>query len=411
MAHAITFIKVLTSISATIRKSESIPITLQIGVVINFILSMEAMKVIEPDYIKSIKILSLYWSIYIISIWVYFQTFMVEQLIIFASLFYLIFEIYKENYYFSDSLTEIFLDFHNDPVIIFEDESNIKWNMMFSSYFSSLIKPKKFKHHSQMLTTILNSDEIIFDQIKEGSKPCKISLLEVIRNKKEMDKKELILRKEKGNNIFMFTFYILENIYSSKVVCTFKDITHIHHLQKIKNQSEFKSVIMGWLTHELRTPVNCVTSLLKTLEAYIINTEEARKLLTICQGTIEMLKLLTEDFIDFTRIENNKGLSTVNEPVDIRKLLNEIKDIFIFQAEEKGLSLNMNIIGLDSIELVNGCIYKNIPQFISTDPKRVKQVILNLLSNSFKFTRRGKIEINVYSKKNPVKKEKAQLLK
>lgn len=96
-----------------------------------------------------------------------------------------------------------------------------------------------------MLTTILNSDEIIFDQIKEGSKPCKISLLEVIRNKKEMDKKELILRKEKGDNIFMFTFYILENIYSSKVVCTFKDITHIHHLQKIKNQSEFKSVIMG----------------------------------------------------------------------------------------------------------------------------------------------------------------------
>lgn len=124
-----------------------------------------------------------------------------------------------------------------------------------------------------------------------------------------------------------------------------------------------------------------------------------------------MLKLLTEDFIDFTRIENNKGLSTVNEPVDIRKLLNEIKDIFIFQAEEKGLSLNMNIIGLDSIELVNGCTYKNIPQFISTDPKRVKQVILNLLSNSFKFTRRGKIEINVYSKKSSVKKEKAQLLK
>mmetsp|Transcript_32022 Transcript_32022/g.28381 ORF Transcript_32022/g.28381 Transcript_32022/m.28381 type:complete len:126 (+) Transcript_32022:905-1282(+) len=107
--------------------------------------------------------------------------------------------------------------------------------------------------------------------------------------------------------------------------------------------------------------------------------------MTICQGTIEMLKSLTEDFIDFTRFENNKGLPIQKESVNIDDFLIDIKNIFSFQAEEKGIDFEINI-------------SSDLPESISTDPKRLKQVILNLLSNAFKFTQEGKISISLDSR-------------
>lgn len=126
-------------------------------------------------------------------------------------------------------------------------------------------------------------------------------------------------------------------------------------------------------------------SILKSLEDYIQNSEEARKLLLICQGTIEMLRSLTEDFIDFTRYENKKGLPIKKESFNIREFFQGVKNIFGFQAEEKALRFDVNI-------------SKEVPEEFSTDPKRLKQVMMNLLSNAFKFTLRGKIEINLYVK-------------
>ncbi len=68
MAHFITVIKVMTCISATIRKNEEPPTGLHIGVVICFILTMESMKAIEPDYRKAIWFFMFYWSIYLVSL-------------------------------------------------------------------------------------------------------------------------------------------------------------------------------------------------------------------------------------------------------------------------------------------------------------------------------------------------------
>ena len=307
LAHFITVIKVITWISATIRKNKEPPTGLQTGVVIWFILTLEAMKAIEPDYIKAIKMFWLYWSFYLASLCIYYRVLMVEQIVMYVSLFWLIYVIYKEKYELSNSLTEIFYDFHNDPVLIYDDETSIKGNSVFLAYFGKFIKRGKINHYSQMLTEITNPGKLMFE-FYQGGIIERISLLDVIRKQKEINQKELILRKENGDKIFMFTFYRLENIYNSKTVWIFKDTTHIHQLQKVKSQIEFRSVIMGWLTHELRTPVNWVLSILKSLADYIQDSDEARKLLMICQGTIEMLRSLTEDFIDFTRFENEKGL-------------------------------------------------------------------------------------------------------
>ena len=142
---------------------------------------------------------------------------MVEQIVMYVSLFWLIYVIYKEKYELSNSLTEIFYDFHNDPVLIYDDETSIKGNSVFLAYFGKFIKRGKINHYSQMLTEITNPGKLMFE-FYQGGIIERISLLDVIRKQKEINQKELILRKENGDKIFMFTFYRLENIYNSKTV-------------------------------------------------------------------------------------------------------------------------------------------------------------------------------------------------
>jgi signal transduction histidine kinase len=385
MAHFITITKILTSITATIRKNPTPPEGMQIGVVIWFVLTFESMKIIEPDYVKASKFFWIYWGIYLASLCIYYKTILTEQIFTYCCLFWLVHEIYKENYLLSNSLTEIFYDFHNDPIVFYEGGTNIKVNRSFLTHFGYLVKTSERKHHSQMLTEIANPEKIMFG-LKLNWADEKISLLHVLQNKKKMEQTELSLAKKDVEKVFLFTHYKLENIYDDKTVWIFKNITHVHQLQKVKSQVEFRSIIMGCLTHELRTPINCVISILKSLEDFIENSEEARKLLMVCQGTIEMLRSLTEDFIDFTRFENEKGLPIKKEWINLNDFFNEINNIFSFQAQEKDLRFDIN----RSYE---------VPETIYTDPKRLKQVILNLLSNSFKFTQRGKIEINLSVKK------------
>jgi signal transduction histidine kinase/CheY-like chemotaxis protein len=386
MAHFISIVKVLTSITATIRNNPTPPNGLQIGVVISLVLSFEALKVIEPDYLKAHLYFWSYWSLYLIALWINYSTILYEQIFAFCSLFWMIGIIYKESYFLSNSLTEIFYEFHNEPTVIFDRNSKFKVNRSFLHNFGNLVTTKQIQHHSEMLTEITNPEDLNFVR-KLQAKSEKVSLLQILKNRDEMEDSEIFLIDGDKEKVFVFTYFSLENIYDSKTVWVFKNITHVHQLQKIKMQIEvrFRSVIMGCLTHELRTPINCVISMLKSLRDFIEDSDEARKWLTVCQGTIEMLRSLTEDFIDFTRFEDNKWLPVEKGWFKISKFFEDISNIFSFQAEEKGLEFNIHQTS-------------KVPANFYTDSKRLKQIILNLLSNAFKFTQRGKIEINISTK-------------
>lgn len=202
------------------------------------------MKAIEPDYKKACKMFGLYWSFYLISLCLYYQTLMIEQFYMYLCMFWMIYDIYKEKYELSNSLTEIFYDFQNDPILLYEEGKLLKANRSFITHFGYLTKVKDFSHHSQMLQEIENPKKIIFEYTR-NEQIEKISLLDIIRNRNEFNEKEIILRRRAGEKIYLFSFYKLENIYNYKYVLAFKDSTHIHQLQKAKNQVEFKSVIMG----------------------------------------------------------------------------------------------------------------------------------------------------------------------
>lgn len=71
-----------------------------------------------------------------------------------------------------------------------------------------------------------------------------------------------------------------------------------------------------------------------------------------------------------------------NEFVDIFKLIKELRVIFEDQCKVKNLNLETDL-------------HESMPQFIYADPKRLKQILMNLVSNALKFTRQGKISISL----------------
>lgn len=95
-----------------------------------------------------------------------------------------------------------------------------------------------------------------------------------------------------------------------------------------------------------------------------------------------MLKTLIEDFIDFTRFENNSGISINKINVNIRSLVSEVEELYNIQIKEKCIDFVV-------------CYTSNVPETFKTDPIRLKQILMNLVSNAIKFTSKGRITIDV----------------
>ena len=145
--------------------------------------------------------------------------------------------------------------------------------------------------------------------------------------------------------------------------------------------NEAKSMFLASMSHEIRTPLNAITGFLD-----IISDEFSdKKLLSyinIINLNSESLLGIINDILDFNKIESGK-LDIVKEYFDIHEAVKNIVDLFWAKAEEKGVSLNLNI-------------DENIPKICKTDPLRLKQILSNLLSNAIKFTEsNGVVELQM----------------
>ncbi|EAR83217.2 ATPase, histidine kinase-, DNA gyrase B (macronuclear) [Tetrahymena thermophila SB210] len=166
--------------------------------------------------------------------------------------------------------------------------------------------------------------------------------------------------------------------------------------------SEYKNRMLSSVTHELRTPLNCSIQMLELLQLklnedqfYKVQQKE-EQINPIIEAKEQFLKpaLLSNylllniinDILDYGQI--NSGYFQLSfKPFAILELMTECAEMISFQASLKGLIVELN---LDP----------NLPQIINSDQNRIKQVLLNLLSNSLKFTEEGHIEINVQRESN-----------
>ena len=150
--------------------------------------------------------------------------------------------------------------------------------------------------------------------------------------------------------------------------------------QRLTTQAESatraKSAFLATMSHEIRTPLNAVIATASLLEQTPL-TAEQRELVDVIKNGGDSLLSVVSDVLDFSKIEAGK-LELDSQPFDVRSLMSDTVALVERSAAAKGLRVQAEI-------------DPNVPRWMLGDINRLRQVLLNLLSNATKFTERGGI--------------------
>lgn len=152
--------------------------------------------------------------------------------------------------------------------------------------------------------------------------------------------------------------------------------------EKAVESDRLKSAFLANLSHEIRTPMNAILGFSELLNDPDMEDENKEIFLSrINQATHQLLHIIT-DIVDISKIEAGQE-TTHPEVFNLNELLEEIKNLFEPLASLKNLKISL---------------HKNIPadlQNVRSDPKKLRQILNNIIGNALKFTEKGAVEIKV----------------
>lgn len=146
--------------------------------------------------------------------------------------------------------------------------------------------------------------------------------------------------------------------------------------KKVHSEMESKTKFFANMSHEIRTPLNGILGSMPWLVESNLDHDQRRTVDTI-QNSSNNLRELVDNILDVTKVEAGK-MTLMYKWFHIRTLLEEIIDTVSSRAIERGLQLNYTV---DA----------NVPGTVKGDPFRLRQVLLNLMGNSVKFTEQGEV--------------------
>ncbi len=228
----------------------------------------------------------------------------------------------------------------------------------------------------------------------------KMKIYEInVLSKKEIDKEILSILDGK-QNYFVYK-HTLSNggvrdveIYAGKVLFGESEmiLSVIHDItEKVRNSKELiiakekaeesdrlKTAFLANMSHEIRTPMNAILGFSQLLAMQELSKDQLTSYVETITNSGRQLLRLIDDIISISQIE--AGIIDIKyEDTSVSYLLKSVYKLFTLLAGQKGIEFNYDN------KLPNDYIT------ISTDPRRIQQVLINLLSNAFKFTSKGSV--------------------
>lgn len=165
---------------------------------------------------------------------------------------------------------------------------------------------------------------------------------------------------------------------------------------KVEQKNKAKDKFLAHLGHELRTPLTSILGYTELLIDDARNSSFQQELSIIHSNGKHLLSLLN-DLLDMSRIMAEKLELNIKD-VNLSAFLTDIHSLMRLNAKDKGLSLHV--------------ISKTkIPEFIQTDPTRLRQVLLNLISNAVKLTDKGSITLTITLDEDSAANKETSLLR
>ena len=236
-----------------------------------------------------------------------------------------------------------------------------------------------------------NISEIYLNAIHKDDKKLENDICLQFRNtRKECNSTFRILNKKTNEYRWMLNkrnvIYLHDNTIS--YVFTLQDVNENKLLEiQLRNQTlraeeayNHKSIFLANMSHEIRTPLNGVIGMLTLLEDTKLSNDQEDYISMIKECSYNLMTIIN-DILDYSKLEVGK-ISLDMRSMNLRECLESTNDIIVSKLYEKSLEYTYDI-------------DNQLPEKIYGDQNRLKQVLLNLLNNSIKFTDRGNIILHI----------------